>query len=359
MAQGGSFVAVAHGYNALFYNPAGFAEKGGSFTLASANPWLFLRPDLLIDYLESDPFSGGFDLGVLGGLLEMITEQLTTTGLGVGTSAGIGIVGMGVGLGVVMTVDSYLHGTLLGAEGDLTATFGFIGGGAIPINLLGINFKFGASIKPMIRVRVPLSADIFTGLFGGGVDGPADILNSVDAYHGFGLGVDLGASMELGPLNIALSVRDFGGTRFFYSRSSLGQLVEGFQNGTGFPEGDPLPEDVKYVIPMNMSAGIAFRPDLGGLQRFLNPVIHADLQDVIGVIRDKKSPWTLLHMGAEITLLSFINLRAGLNQGYVTLGGGVKLLFLDVNFAVFTRELGKNLGDQPNSGVTLEAALRF
>lgn len=36
MGQGGAFTAVANGYNAFFYNPAGFARKG-EFTLLSAN----------------------------------------------------------------------------------------------------------------------------------------------------------------------------------------------------------------------------------------------------------------------------------------------------------------------------------
>ena len=51
--------------------------------------------------------------------------------------------------------------------------------------------------------------------------------------------------------------------------------------------------------------------------------------------------------------------RTGLNQGYLTLGGGLKFSVFDLNFAVFTRELGANVGDQPLSGMTFDAAIRW
>jgi hypothetical protein len=37
----------------------------------------------------------------------------------------------------------------------------------------------------------------------------------------------------------------------------------------------------------------------------------------------------------------------------------MKLLFLDVNLAYFTREMGNYAGARPNEGFSLEAAIRF
>jgi len=37
----------------------------------------------------------------------------------------------------------------------------------------------------------------------------------------------------------------------------------------------------------------------------------------------------------------------------------MKFLFFDLNFAVFTRELGLHVGDQPLSGMTMDASLRW
>lgn len=356
MAQGGSFVAAAHGYNSLFYNPAGFAEKGGSVTLVTFNPWLYSNPARAYSILKgmSNPGTGMF---------ELLNDQLTSGGFGVGASMGIGITGRGLGLGAVFIMDSYLYGpTMLGIEGDLTGTLGFIGGLALPINLFGLNFKFGADVRPMVRIHAPLPNKDALGLImslAGGGDVMAS-LNSATAYHGFGLGLDLGASLTIGPIKAALSIRDLAGTRFYYSENSFKEVADSFAANGSFPTGTEVSQsDYEYVIPMNISGGVEFHPDLGVLSFLVDPSVHADLQDLIGVIRDKRTPWTLLHIGSEVKLLRIFKLRAGFNQGYITMGGGIKLLFLDINAALFTRELGKHLGDRPNSGVTVETALRF
>ena len=52
-------------------------------------------------------------------------------------------------------------------------------------------------------------------------------------------------------------------------------------------------------------------------------------------------------------------LRAGLNQGYITLGGGMRFAAFNADLAVFTRELGTYLGDKPSSGASLSISLRF
>ena len=356
MAQGGSFVGAAHGYNALFYNPAGFAEKGGSITISSMNLWMYANPVRAWEFLKGFSSPGP-------GMIALINDQVVSGGFGVGASAGIGIVGRGLGLGAAFIMDSYLYGpTMLGIAGDLSGTIGFIGGLALPVNLFGIKFKFGGDVRPMVRVHAPLpnsdALSLITSFATGGDMMAA--LNSAKAYHGFGLGVDLGTSIALGPIKASIAVRDLGGTRFYYSENTFGDIVASLQSQGGFPNGNPVPTDQReYVIPMNVSGGVVFHPDLGVLRFLIDPMVHADLQDLVGVIRDKRSPWTLLHIGSEVKLLSLFSVRAGLNQGYITVGGGVKLLFLDFNFALFTRELGKHVGDIPNSGVTVEAALRL
>ena len=128
-------------------------------------------------------------------------------------------------------------------------------------------------------------------------------------------------------------------------------------------QGDPVTDS--YYIPMNVSAGASIDIPLGPLENLIKPSIHADLRDVVGVFMEERSPWALLHVGAEAELFKFLNplfgatLRAGFNQGYITFGLGAKLLFLDLNMAIFARELGKYIGDRPNSGATLELSIRL
>jgi hypothetical protein len=66
-----------------------------------------------------------------------------------------------------------------------------------------------------------------------------------------------------------------------------------------------------------------------------------------------------VHIGTQVTVVRFLKLRAGINQGYFTFGAGMRLLFLDLNVAAFSRELGIHPGDRPNSGLTAEVAFRF
>jgi len=187
-----------------------------------------------------------------------------------------------------------------------------------------------------------------------------DILSALDssnALYGIGVGFDLGAILDMGGLSVGLSIRDLLGTTFFYSEAPFGTVLDSLGQTQTLPEGE-APSDT-YTIPMNVSAGAAYNPDLGPLKVIVDPTVHIGLTDVVGVIQNARSPWALLHIGAEAKVLSVLTVQAGLNQGYLTAGAGLHLLFLDLNMAIFTRELGTYLMDKPSSGATFEVAIRF
>lgn len=363
MAQGGSFTAVAAGYNSLFTNPAGFGSKKGSLTLVTANPWVYIRPDEEFINTVSGLAGGGESQDAMLALLPEINNQITSGGVGVGFSTGLAWAGKGLGLGVVGMVDSYIHGnTLLGAEGEATATVGLIGGLAIPLDILGMRLTIGGDVRPMYRAYVPMNNDLVISLLSSLEDENADplaLLMGESAYAGVGLGIDVGAMLDIGPFTVGLSVRDLFGTRFSFSESTLQTIVDEVSTTQSLPEGTAIDESTVYMIPMEINVGAAFHPDLGGFSFFLDPKVHIDLKDPVGVIRDGESPWSLLHLGAEVKLLRLLALRGGFYQGYITGGVGLDLLFAEVNASFFTLERGKFIGDRPSSGVTVEAALRF
>ncbi|MBN2050227.1 MAG: conjugal transfer protein TraF [Spirochaetales bacterium] len=357
MGQGGSFTAIAAGYNSLFTNPAGFGSEKGSLTIVSANPWVYVRPDQVIDFVAGLEGSENPEMA----LLPLINDQVTAGGFGIGFSTGLGWTGKGLGLGVVGMVDSHIVGdTLLGASGHATATVGLIGGLAIPFNIFGMKLTVGGDVRPMYRAYIPMDNTVVIGLLRSlseeGSD-PLTYLMTQSAYAGVGLGIDLGAMLDIGPFTVGLSMRDLFGTRFNFGQSTLEDIVASLETEGALPEGTDVQDT--YMIPMEINVGAAWHPDLGGFSFILDPKVHVDLKDPIGIIRDKRSPWTLLHIGAEAKMFRFISLRGGFNQGYITGGVGMKLLFLDINASFFTLERGMYIGDKPNSGVTLEAALRF
>jgi len=356
MADGGSCIASAQGYNAFFCNPAGFSRGSGAFTLSSSS-WVYSRPDLFLSQIAQ---------AIVGiqtptSFLNYINSQLTTGGLGAGSSLGIGYVGDGLGLGAAFIVDSSLFGpSLLGVTGDLTATLGFIGGLSLPFELGGgMKIHVGADIRPMIRIHSPITYVTANAIISALQTGDSVIsaLNPATAYYGSGIGLDLGAIAELGWFSFGLSIRDLGGTQFNYASNSFGAVTGTLASQGNFPSGSRVSDT--YVIPMDVGFGIAFRPDLGRGNLFFDPLISFDMRNIVGAIDGSADFWTLLHAGAEIRLLNMLTVRAGLNQGYLTFGAGVKVWSLDMNVAIFTQELGAYLGDRPNAGMSISADMRI
>ncbi|MBT3273785.1 MAG: hypothetical protein HN368_11550, partial [Spirochaetales bacterium] len=315
-------------------------------------PWLYAFPDeptiAAISALADDPTAG----------ITGLNDLLTGPGFGLGVSAGLGYVGNSLGLGMVGMADIFANGpNTLGILVDSNITLGFVGGLGVPINLGGLVLHVGGSVRPMYRIRIPGLgiADAITLM-------SADFSNvdiPLDVYHGVGLAIDAGAIAELGSLSASLAIRDLGGTAFQYSISPLGEVLAALSAGSMPQNGELVTDDVRYVIPMSAHLGVSFHPDLGGFSNLIDPIIHAQYSLPFVEAEEAPSFWSSVHLGAEITALRFIKARVGLNQGYVTAGAGIHLLFLDFNVAYFSRELGSFAGAQQSQGVTAEVALRF
>ncbi|HYW85079.1 MAG TPA: hypothetical protein VFB30_17590, partial [Spirochaetia bacterium] len=355
MAEGGTSIATAQGYDAFFSNPAGLSRGGGEFMLSSATSWIDARPDQLI----SQAVRLALGTTTSAATFNFINSQVTNGGFGGGWSYGVGYVRNGFGIGAAFILDSLLYGqTLLGMTGDLTATLGFMGGLSLPFEVRGVKIHVGGEVRPMIRIHAPITnsnaVSLVTALANGG--DLAAALNSATAYYGSGIGFDLGAIAELGWFSFGLSVRDLGGTRFLYTSNRFGSVTGSLSRGA-FPAGSPASDT--YLIPMDIGVGVSFHPDLGSARYFVDPRISADFRNIAGALDGSVVVWTLLHAGVELRLLNMFTLGAGVNQGYLTAGGGVKIVALDLNMAVFTRELGAHLGDRPSSGMTFSADVRI
>jgi hypothetical protein len=358
IGRGGSAIADAHGYDSLFYNPAGFSRDPSAFTLSSTSAWVYARPDEFMGLVgqlaagSSTPTSN----------LTFLNNQVTRGGIGVGASWGIGYVGGGLGLGASIIIDSVLSGpSLLGATGDLTATIGFIGGLSVPFDVAGFKVHVGGDVRPMIRVHALLTNSAAVGVLNALANGGNILssLGSAPALYGVGIGLDAGAIAELGWFNVGLSIRDLAGTQFRYNTTSFGVVGNSLASSLQFPSSGSLVTDTQYVIPMDIAIGVGFHPDLGTVSNIVDPSISFDMRNIVGALAGQASFWTLLHFGVESRFFSFFTLRAGINQGYLTMGGGLKFLVFDLNFAVFTRELGAHIGDRPLSGMSLDAAIRW
>lgn len=360
MAQGGSYTAVAEGYNSLFTNPAGFANGSGSITLGALSMWMRSRPDEIPGLANLLYARDGDDPDARA----MLAEKFTGDGYSMGGSLGLGYVRRGLGIGFLAGWDTSFFGPSFpdGLEGVLDYEFMLVVGYSATLHLGGVRLLAGADIRPLVRVHAlfdaAASAAMVNKYFGVPTshDG-TDPYAVTDALNGSGIALDAGLLAFTGPFTFGLSVRDIFDTEIRYSRNSLADVNSAILHG-GLPQATPVPGD--YIVPMSFSAGAAFRPDLGGFSRFLAPVIHCEVRDPFGALDPPgKQPGLTerLRVGAEVKLLSSLSLRGGWNGGLPSAGIGLHLLFLDLNFAVFETRSGPDSRKVP--GAALEMAIRW
>lgn len=337
IAMGGAFTALSSGYQSLYGNPAGFALGRGMLTLANASMWGFVKPttaemDRLATMIQDA--SNGSQSAVL----DEANHLITGNGLGAGAAVGLGWTGAGLGLGVTAVTEEYAHGlTLLGTQFQSATQVSVVAGMAITIGPKDFNLKIGGDLRPFARVDSTVPASDLIAAIAGHGDVGAVIMGS-QANYGLGLAADLGVIGTMGPLSAGLAIRDIA-PPFGFGATTIGSVLQSSSTSSASEQGQFLP---------NVSFGLGYSPSF--IPGLIDPSLYFEVQDPVRALQDKDSLWNLLHVGGELRLLSFIYLRGGINQGWLTAGAGVNLLILEIDGALFTEELGHHPGDFPRSG---------
>jgi predicted proteasome-type protease len=68
---------------------------------------------------------------------------------------------------------------------------------------------------------------------------------------------------------------------------------------------------------------------------------------------DEDAYWNYLKAGAEVKLLSMIDVRAGLNRGALSVGLGLDLLVFHIDASYYWREKGVEIGDKTVDALTV------
>jgi len=353
LALGGAFVAMSDGYGSLFGNPAGFADARGHLYIPTASAWLYVAPSSAnIEKLELIASGSATESETAAALDELITGN----GIGAGAQTGIAWLGGGLGIGLSAVVDAYAVGkTALGAVLDVDTSIQAVLGLGLPLDLFGLRLQLGGDIRAFYRAVGTMPFSEVAGLFlGTGSGEETDVMATLmaqPATAGYGVALDLGASLQLGAFKVGLAVRDIA-PPFEMVTSTYQAVIDSLAAGGQLPEGSAG----TYSMLPNIIVGGSFRPWKGGV---LDPNLVVELQDPVSVIRDEASVWGLLHVGAELRALGIFLARAGLNEGWISLGGGIDLALVRIDAAVFTEELGRRPGDAPRSGIAIDATIRF
>jgi len=347
MGLGGFFTSLSSGFDTIWGNPASAALGKGRLTLADLSVWGYVKPTTAnIDAITSIVDGSASDSAKLGYISDMIVDN----GLGGGFSAGLGFTGNGFCVGAYVIGDAAARGsTAMGAVAKGAVSFNAVLGFAAPIRLGDMTLSLGADVRPFYRIDSEDGGWLmseFLGALATGGDVQAVLMDRrVEA--GFGLALDAGAQLRLGSLTAGVAVRDITPS-FLTVNEKIQDLVSQLESGR-IP--DVSAGSKTEAIYPYITAGLSWRPTL--IKGFLEPGLYLELEDPVALFLDENySPWNLLHLGADLRLLSFIDIRAGLNKGWLSAGVGLDLAILRLDLAVFTEELGTHPGDQGMSGVS-------
>jgi hypothetical protein len=113
----------------------------------------------------------------------------------------------------------------------------------------------------------------------------------------------------------------------------------------------------------NSTLGVAWAPSFGKVDKFVKPTIAVDLVDTITMFEkvgdNPDAFWNYFRAGAEVRLLSVLDVRAGFNQGYFSVGVGLDLFAIKLDASYYWREFGKEIGDKPVDALTVRVNLGF
>ena len=366
MAMGGAGLAVQNNADSLYLNPASLGAKGLVFNIPNIAVTLYniksYNDDGLLDSIIDDP-SGFFDSDeIIDNALDLINSKafsfgrnkLATIDAGVGFKAGRFALALDtqVNLNVYNKTGDPQNSEII-PQVDVALTTGL---GLRFFRDNAINFDVGFSLG--LNLRAFTESISFSTLADAADAGIDSLMTNHMTAIGWALPLSLGVNVNF-PFGFTISA----------VASNINIINGGYnykQTNFDLIKDDPMGEIFSAIgadeftakSDMNLALGVGWAPDLGGWEWLADPTVAIDFVDLIGLFDDfsLNSFLARLKMGAEIKLFKVLELRGGLNGGYVSLGLGVdlfKVIHLEASY--YWNEFGENLGDKDVDAFTIRA----
>jgi hypothetical protein len=359
LGMGGAGIALSDDQNAFFYNPAGVTDRKKK-VLTILDLRFGISDDIVkfYDWFDKNQKDlnnfDGIDKDKKEKLLGEISDKITTyTNRIVISMPNMNYISAPIydntyfGIGVFDKVDMKfkMNAGLLVPNLELNAT---VDGAGIVLLAHKFTDKFSAGVNTKFLGRVSIKEDRLSIL---AIDGWEPVLQP-----GMGIGADLGMAYKLQDnLKLGLSVSDIGGTVIKYEE------VKSTSTNVLKPRRDARTD----IIEPRLNVGVAYKP----LKKWFNTLfvpdvtLAMDFMDLTdaegdGTIQDFSEFLVKTHLGTEFAW-KFLALRAGLNSGYPTVGFGLSLWSIKVDYAYYTDEMGMFPGDKPESNHTIALSWRF
>ncbi|MFN2312385.1 MAG: hypothetical protein ABR590_10085, partial [Spirochaetia bacterium] len=339
-ALGGRHAALADDLDSLFSNPAGFATaqeqlRIAELTLALRGP-VFTIAGIVVEGMEGD-FDEVLATDRVGDLVRNLDAGVNLAG-----PLSFGYVGNGVGFGVFNESDVVMRN-----EGLTTIRFAvrermIVAGG------LGLQVPTGDALPGRLDAGFVLK-----GFIEGETGFAESLIELPDTISGAGPGLLLedpfyltsGIGADIGLLYAPIERLSFGlAAMNVYTPAVQYRYVD-----VGAFTDNDAPEDREtLMVPLELSAGVLYRPPLAFLERHVSDLkLMFDYRDAVDfLVQPENSENVLLKFsaGAELTLLRILALRAGFARGLPSVGLGVDFGKLRVDAAMFGTELSSEPG---------------
>lgn len=357
LSMGGAGIALRSNQDALYINPASLGEKGlvwniPNVALTIYNTKKMVGTGIIDNYKQAKDNIGTYTSAILDILNGAGYNNLATIDAGVGAKLGrfafaldtqvnmhtfTPDIGAGLDAVLIPQVDAILS-TGLGLRFFRNSPVNFDFGVAARFNVRGYFEKTGAKdVLDNINDLSKLTQDL---------------QEAKPLMFAYAIPVDLGFNLNL-PVGFTFSAvaRNLNGNFHAQVMDSLNYAKDNLKNIT---KGEIIIES-----PWSLDLGFGWKPKYG-LSWLANPNIAIDLVDVIGLCKDFSGSNLLGHIkaGMEFELFTLLELRAGLNQGYVSIGAGVNLMnLIHLEASYYRLEFGEKLLDKPVDALTVRMNL--
>ena len=372
MGMGGAGLGVKGYHDSFLINPANLTKSGFKFTFPSVTVIAY-SPKAILESGAIEDFEEGTDDSMISGAQKFLAtikkgygDVLTTD---VSTTLTIG--SFGLSLQAQERLMSYKTGadmmsTNLIAQVTTAATAGL--GFRIGIVPEKISIDLGLTAQAVYKAYYEAqSASSITDMMA--EDDPdieGTFIGSTPLIAGYALPISAGINVNF-PVGLTLSVaaKNFNGNYQMTTYNSvndwayevLGDRLTDDADAT--PSSSILEDEWTIESDWRLDAGLTWVPDIGSLVR---PVLAVDVVDITsmgGLQGDdlKRAFFEQTRLGASVRLLSILDVRGGISQGYKSIGAGLDLLIFHIDAAYSIQEYGASIGDKPIDALSLRFSL--
>lgn len=363
--MGGAGLSTSTGLDSLYMNPGNLAQGRFSLYLPAVSLTVFNAKNILDSEIIQDLVDGVEPNASMGGRL--LDTIVVDKGDILTTDVALGFAGGGFGLG--LHIQEQLHNVDTGTDTNFVAELNASASIGLGINLDFItdilSVDVGATVRPTYKAFTQKigAPGIINAAFDESEDFLQTFLGENQLSAGYAIPVDVGVNINL-PIGLRLSgvMRNINGTYTMRDYSEAGtwvnEMLEFVSQETIYTGSSTEPSAEKeIVVPITYDIGFGWTPNLGPLSGILRPSIAIDLVDVetlaLEMEDNEQAIWDHLRAGAEVKVLSMLDIRAGINKGYMSVGAGFDLLVVHVDAAYYWRETGLNIGDAPMDALSI------